>query len=305
MLQNRKFEDSSYRLLTIGNPKLTKGNIKGYISAGLGMAPSKISGTDMCPFASDGCRLACLNHAGRGAFDPQVHVARLRRTRLYLDDRKQFFKDLIMELEKFIDFASTHVSGPMHEWVNKRGQTVKKQTYLKQAGGSHYCIRLNITSDVRWEAIKIPGTRQTIFDIFPDVTFYDYTKIPRRFKRPANYHLTYSRSEDPKSEEYGIEYMQQGTNMTVVFDIDEKHSLPPRYESPLFSHPVLDGSISDLRFKDEPGHIVGLYLLGGKDLQRWARESGFAVKAPLRNPHRHQTINKAEQQRIGLFPDEV
>ena len=55
-------------------------------------------------------------------------------------------------------------------------------------------FRLNGTSDIRWENQTVMG-HNNVMDMFPDVQFYDYTKIPNRYNVPSNYHLTFSRSE--------------------------------------------------------------------------------------------------------------
>ncbi len=48
-------------------------------------------------------------------------------------------------------------------------------------------IRLNGTSDIQWEKIDIEG--QNIFEMFPQIQFYDYTKIPtRKVDNIPNYH---------------------------------------------------------------------------------------------------------------------
>ena len=52
-------------------------------------------------------------------------------------------------------------------------------------------FRLNGTSDIRWESIAIDGAA-SIMALFPDVQFYDYTKLPNRKNVPANYALTFS-----------------------------------------------------------------------------------------------------------------
>ena len=49
----------------------------------------------------------------------------------------------------------------------------------------HPAIRLNVTSDFN------PGTFENIINMFPDVTFYDYTKLDTKPIAP-NHHLTYS-----------------------------------------------------------------------------------------------------------------
>ncbi|NDA63075.1 MAG: hypothetical protein EBX50_13705, partial [Chitinophagia bacterium] len=49
----------------------------------------------------------------------------------------------------------------------------------------HPAIRLNVTSDFN------PATFENIINMFPDVTFYDYTKLDTKPIAP-NHHLTYS-----------------------------------------------------------------------------------------------------------------
>ena len=57
---------------------------------------------------------------------------------------------------------------------------------------------------------------QTIFEAFPDVEFYDYTKIGGRKAKPdENYSLTFSRSED--NEKQVAKAMNRGQNVAVVF----------------------------------------------------------------------------------------
>ena len=78
-----------------------------------------------------------------------------------------------------------------------------------QTGG-----RLNGTSDVSWERFKI-------FEMFPGVQFYDYTKIYKRALKwaggeyPKNYHITYSLNEDNKKLAFNI--LKKGGNISAVF----------------------------------------------------------------------------------------
>jgi hypothetical protein len=131
--------------------------------------------------------------------------------------------------------------------------------------------RLNGTSDVMWEriAVEVDGKRfDNIMLAFPDVQFYDYTKIPMRYRKslPANYHLTFSQSEDNASDV--AEALALGVNVAVVFDKAE--NIPATYKG----RSVLDGDATDLRFTDVAGgHIVGLYAKGKAKRDR----SGFVV----------------------------
>jgi hypothetical protein len=238
----------------------------------------------------------CLNKAGKGNFS-NVKAARLRRTKLFFRDPVRFFEELISELEHYLEICATH------RFTGKYTST--GNPLIKRGGRMFPSIRLNATSDICFDKYVIPGRGKTIMQVFPHVQFYDYTKIPYRYGIPSNYHLTFSRSEDPQSEEYGIEYMREGVNMAVVFDTDHHLPLPARYESPLFSHPVFDGSKSDLRFKDPRGHVIGLYALGlATKLAKAQRKSGFVVKTTRQNPPRKGRVNFAAQQLLDLFPDQ-
>jgi hypothetical protein len=73
--------------------------------------------------------------------------------------------------------------------------------------------RLNVVSDVAWER-----EHPALFAGFPLVQFMDYTKDVSRVldpARPANYHLTFSRSESNDDECRRV--LAAGHNVTVVF----------------------------------------------------------------------------------------
>ena len=113
------------------------------------------------------------------------------------------------------------------------------------------CIRLNGTSDIPFEKFKIEG--KNIFEHFPNVQFYDYTKNHIRMYKfldnlfPANYHLTFSRSETNDKE--SMKVLSMGGNVAMVFD-----KVPETYEG----YHVIDGDKNDLRPLDERNVIVGL-----------------------------------------------
>ena len=167
------------KLLSIGaDAKTIKGNKKGFITAIQYLSPYTDSGVNLCANAKNAeCYIACLKSAGRMgmAFD-----ARLNRTKLYLNDQAEYFNQLTKEITAFIKKAS------------KKGLTP--------------LIRLNGTSDIRWENIGFysEGVQyRNIMEVFPDIQFYDYTKLPNREKSiigiqsfPENYDLTFSYDRD-------------------------------------------------------------------------------------------------------------
>ena len=186
----------SYKILTdqMANPKTAKAaKQEDYLTAILHLAPYNLSGRQVCPFASKGCAAACLNTAGRGGIggpDNAIQRCRIKRTVMFREERERFWDLLISDLIKL------------------SVEAVKEG--LKPA------VRLNGTSDIQWEKIKVRGFAN-IMAMFPDMVFYDYTKWPqaRRHNLPANYSLTYSRSET--NEVDVIAALAAGANVAVVF----------------------------------------------------------------------------------------
>jgi hypothetical protein len=214
-------------LISEQNAKTTKGEEYGYLTGILYMAPhSIVKGINVCPFATEECKAACLYSAGRGKFS-NVQKARIRKTELFKDDKQTFFSILVKDIER------------LKRKANKKG--------LKLA------IRLNGTSDISWENFKITDEKLTIFDLFPDVQFYDYTKNHTRFRRklPSNYHLTLSH------DGYNLDKwknLENQPNYAVVF----------ANELPIFwqNKRVINGDAHDLRFTDSQDIIVGLIAKG-------------------------------------------
>lgn len=231
------------QLLSIGaDAKTVKGQNFGVMTGIQYLAPANESGFNTCPHASDGCKTACLFTAGMAQAFPAINKARIARTLFLFKNRPEYFGQLVKEIAAL----------------------VKKAT--KQ--GLIPAVRLNGTSDIVFESIKFNG--KSIFEHFPSVQFYDYTKNPARALRyaagllPANYHLTFSRSESNQDEVSKV--LAAGVNVAVVF----RNSLPDTY----LGKPVVDGDKSDLRFNDPKGVVVGLTQKG----KAKADASGFVVE---------------------------
>lgn len=230
------------KLLTTGNPKVIKGSKKGFLSFILHLAPSNLSGYNVCPMASAGCIMGCLNTAGRGGFDPRIPLARIRKTVMFMEQREQFMEQLIKDIDAGIRSAK-----------RKRMRPV---------------FRLNGTSDIRWETVPVTVNGKTypnIMSAYRKVQFYDYTKIANRRDLPANYHLTFSRSEVNDSLIPTVGY-----NTAVVFSTRKGAALPDTY----MGMTVVDGDDTDLRFLDPEKSIIGLRAKGKAKKDT----SGFVVK---------------------------
>ena len=250
-------------LLTVGSDaKTVKGEKLVFLTGIQYLAPSTVSGiVNLCPKASEGCQIACLNTAGRAAFDTHIEIARINKTIWFVRYKPQYWAKLVANIKSLIRKAE------------KLGLTP--------------VIRLNGTSDILWERARIKGTEfdgLTIFEAFPEIQFYDYTKYTyseRSENLPNNYHLTYSFSEDT-TPEILADNLDNGRNVAIVFNVCKlgnkgkchtkcKCALPETWNG----YKVISGDDSDIRFLDDQGVIVGLHAKGDARTD----DSGFVVKA--------------------------
>lgn len=124
-------------------------------------------------------------------------------------------------------------------------------------------IRLNGTSDLNFN----PFIRK-IGQIYPNIIFYDYTKNINQALNSIdmpNYHVTFSRSENNWHD--CLKALEAGINVSVVF----KSKLPDTFNG----YPVIDGDLTDARFLDQKGVIIGLLAKGSKAKKD---TSGFVVE---------------------------
>jgi hypothetical protein len=254
------------------NAKTVKGDGE-YETAIMYLAPFTLAGTNVCPMAEQaGCVAGCLNTAGRGRMN-NVQIARINKTKRYLASRTDFMAELVDNLEAFVRYC--------------------------QRKGVKPAVRLNGTSDIQWEVahyasrgyaserINAAGQRETdwitergsIFELFPEVQFYDYTKVYKRVYRdlPSNYSLTlsYSEANQRYAELVAKAAHETGTNMAVVYRTKElrDYFVDKLAQYGEVCRDVFDGDETDLRFTDPKGVIVGLYAKGAAK----ADTSGFVV----------------------------
>jgi hypothetical protein len=228
-----------FKLLSTANPKIQKGTKLGYLSFILHLAPADLSGRETCPKRTAGCTAACLNTAGRGGMfrkgenTNMIQKARIRKTQLFFNERDAFMLDLYKDIQKAIKFAERKGLTPV--------------------------FRLNGTSDLSWEKYTVGTTDMNLFQLFPTVQFYDYTKVlGRKVKHLTNYHLTFSKADGNDSDV--AEALFQGMSVVAVYD-----QIPEGVPS---------ADETDLRFLDPKGIMLGLKAKGRakKDY------SGFVIR---------------------------
>ncbi len=219
--------------LLSSSTKIEKGNglHTGYMTKILYLAPYNLSGKNTCSKATKGCSDACLNTSGNGRY-PRTQTTRINKTNFFYNDRENFMKLLFKEISIFV--------------------------YECEFEGLKPCIRLNGTSDLNIALFNHNG--KNIYELFPMVTFYDYTKVLNRFNKTfySNYFLTASRDETNESE--CLELLKKGFNVAVVFRVTKNTPLPTEWHG----FKVVDGDKDDLRHldylnkSDECGVVVGL-----------------------------------------------
>ena len=204
----------------------------------------------LCPFATAGCKLACLGHS-TGHLAMSYHaIARAWKTLLFLQDRVEFINRLRKDVARLV----------------KRADKLGKVP----------AVRLNGSSDIFWERVA-----PELFTDFPQVEWYDYTKAPLSARRnlPSNYHLTFSLSEDPKSAERASEYIAAGYSAALVVagPIGTKKVEAQKVAQRLIAiqSNAISGDEHDHRPLDPAGSLVVLYAKGPKALKD---TSGFVKR---------------------------
>jgi hypothetical protein len=166
-----------------------------------------------------------------------VQQSRIKKSLWFLNDRSGFMTALVKDVH----------------------------TFLRECDrlGKRPALRLNGTSDIQWETIEVDG-HDNIFAMFPQIQFYDYTKIPtRKVEHIPNYHLTWSYSE--ANDKYATLFDKVSDNIAVVF----RDALPKMFRG----LKVIDGDKHDMRFLDKSRVVVGLIEKG----EATKDTSGFVI----------------------------
>lgn len=217
------------------NAKTIKGERYGIKTAILYLMPANGSGQQLCPMAELAqCKAPCLFTAGRGAMS-NVMLSRLRKTLYFNQYRDRFMAQLQRE-------------------IAREEKKAKRKGYK-------LVVRLNGTSDIRWELIAIDGA-SSLMALFPDVQFYDYTKLANRKNIPGNYDLTFSYSGVPAYAPYVAKAVAKGERIAVVFRNRAIVEAMLANGETFLGLPVVDGDDSDIRHLDPRGAIVALYAKG-------------------------------------------
>jgi len=220
------------------NIKTAKNDLETYI---LYMAPAnQVTGLNLCPFASTGCKASCLYSAGRGRFS-NVQESRINKSKFWGYDRSNFYIQLANEL------------------LNIHDKAVKQNKQI--------AIRLNGTSDIdHLDLLRRYSGIDFLETFYDNLLFYDYTKNFNHIKKyiGSTYKLTFSRSETNENDAYLT--LKNGGNVAIVF----ADQLPETWNG----FPVINGDETDLRYFDPENVVIGLKAKGDAKKD----QSGFVVR---------------------------
>lgn len=218
------------RLGTVSETVKHKKSLKfGELTYALYLAPGNMSGYEVCPGRTKECTALCLNNSGMNTMNmdgDRINRSRINKTILFKENFPYFMDWLIYEIKLGIKMA---------EKKNMR-----------------FSVRLNNTSDIDPREFYVieNGIKKNVLDLFPDVNFYDYTKVKTRMELLdlyPNYHLTlsYTGYNLPAC----VEHLSRGINVAMVFK-----NVPTTY----LGYEVINGDAMDMRYRDKKGVIVGL-----------------------------------------------
>ena len=224
----KKVTGLSYLGSVASSSKIAKGLKYNEMTYILYLAPASLSGYNVCPMSTAECREACLTESGHNRIDVKknaINKARIKKTKLFFEHREFFMGWLVTEINK-----------------------ARNDAFAK---GYTFSVRLNGTSDIEPTLFQYNG--KVIFEVFNEVTFYDYTKVAKRFgllQFYPNYDLTYSFSGYNMLQSLELLNNNKG-RVAMVF---EGKQLPISF----MGYKVIDGDAYDMRHLDETGVIVGL-----------------------------------------------
>ena len=215
------------------------------------LAPADTSGYNVCSHSTPECRMGCLATSGRTAIEifsgrNIIRNARIKKTRLFVEHQDFFMAWMIAEIKL------------------KQAKAKRENFY--------FSVRLNATSDINWQ--KVLYHNKTIFEIFPEITFYDYTKNHNKFNNIVpNYHLTLSYTG--RNWNKCLEILAKGHNVAMVFNVKHEKDLPAMYSQ----YQVVNGDLTDYRVDDAKGIIVGLKWkrIANRDAEKLVLNSCFVI----------------------------
>jgi len=215
------------------------------------LAPANISGYNVCSHSTPECRMGCLNTSGRAGMEiiaglTKTSNCRIKKTRLFVEHQDFFMAWMIAEI--------------------KLKQAKAKREHF------YFSVRLNATSDINWQKVFYKG--KTIFEIFPEITFYDYTKNHNKFNNIVpNYHLTLSYTG--RNWDKCLDILAKGYNVAMVFNVKHEKDLPAMYKG----FKVINGDLTDYRVDDAKGIIIGLKWkrIANRDAEKLVLNSCFVI----------------------------
>lgn len=248
----------------LNNAKTKKNHLKTkilYLSA----STQNYKGRDLCPYATDVCRLLCLVNTGHAEHKNSVAESRVNRSNFFIQDRVLFLTKLLKELSN----------------ANK----------LAKKNSTKIAIRLNGTSDVDFIQHIRSSFGIDILTEFENLTFYDYTKSFQRVKKymGSNYRLTLSYSGENFKDI--IEAINLGVNVSVVFEPAVIEKIKSGMINQWAGMRIVSGDENDLEMILQDSKILALKFKGSRTKTKYQQQVEQGVEAGFIIPEASEFFN--------------
>lgn len=224
---------------------------------GVYMAPADLSGHNVCP-NSKYCKDNCLNESGHNKIEILANkkIARQRKKKIKLG---KIEKKRILITRLFFANKEVFMKLLIHEIKNARESA--------QIKGHFFSVRLNCTSDISPTTFVL--NEKNILQMFPKVSFYDYTKVPERLNLPKqypNYDVTWSIDGSKENLEIGLDYLKEGGRVAVVYG---SKKMPKTW----YGFETCDGDETDYR----PSDLKQVCMLKFKSIAKNYKKGKFVL----------------------------
>lgn len=263
-----------------------KGGVKAGLSRGPNLMPHRLAldlsrrklpmtGLGFCVGSNEACRATCLVYSGNNPMADRQSPAKLSRSESLMLEPVAWLRLYLEAVQWHVDWCTkprTRTPGEIRAMFGPDADKMGRKRLVPY-------LRPNVLSDIPWELV-FPD----MFELFPDLQFYDYTKVAGRKTGAANYDLTFSFSGSNlrlvRSE------LRTGHRVAVVFWLERPCGVrgikPPcsdLEELTFLGQPVLNGDSHDFRSLDPPGSIIGLtYKVPTVSGERYPRPPKVARK---------------------------
>lgn len=223
LLMTRRFMTANAKL--VKGTRLPHTRIKPGLSRGPNLLPHRLTAElsptkrlpvarrrlNFCVGSTPACRATCLLYSGQNPLADKQTPAKLSRSEALITDPAAWLRMFVAAIAWHVDWC-VNPSVRTHDDLSTLFG--RKPDWPKDARTKRFVpyVRPNVLSDIPFEMI-FPD----LFELFPRLSFYDYTKVPARTSPHGNYDLTFSFSGTKQNRRNVAFELRRERRIAVVF----------------------------------------------------------------------------------------